>query len=139
MRWNELSRKTVGILITLGVIFAGTLGVLAFLLIRQRGGDQIARIVRDAVKNQRITLAGEGMKIVADRLLVTFRPTASSAMREDAAKKAGGKIIGALSTEQENIYIVSFANVTTARQLTGLREIFMQSPDVVDVEFIPVE
>lgn len=138
MRWNELSKKTIGIAIALCIIFAGTLGVLAVILIRQRGGDEIARIVRDAVESERITPGNNGGKVVADRLLVTFREDATNDARNDLAKRVLAKILGTVS-DQPSTYIFSFSSINTARQLNALMEILSQSPDVIDTQMIMIE
>ena len=137
MQWNELSRKTVGIIVCMGVLFAGAVIVIVLMLIKQQGGYDIGSLVRDAVKSQRITIEGEGAKVVSDRLLVTFRPNVSTAQMQNIAAKVGVKIQGKL-VDQPNTYVVSLPSATV-RQLRQLVTTLLQSPDVVDAAMIPAE
>jgi len=138
MQWNELSKKTVGSIIALVVLFAGTILAAAVLLARREGGEDVARIVRDSVQAQRITGAGEGRKIVADKLLVTFHERASSDIRgvvaDNVSAKAGGQAEGSAGT-----YLFSFSKGLTALELRGLIEKIEQDADVLGAEFIYVE
>jgi len=136
-QWNELSRKTVGIIIAMGVLFAGAVITIVFILLNRYGGQDVARIVKDSVESQRITVSGEGTQVVSDKILVTFREGATDANVEDAARQSSVHIVGKLAKE-DLVYVVSFppTNVRGLRQLISNLE---QHPDVVEASMIPVE
>ena len=137
MQWNELSKKTAGIIVVLGVLFAGAVIVIVLILVEQQGGYEIGAMVRDAVKSQRIAIEGESTKIISDRILVIFRPNVSVGKMQEIAAKTGVKIQGKVA-EQPNTYIVSLPSATV-RQLRQLVTNLKQSADVVDASIIPVE
>lgn len=138
MQWNELSRKTVGILIALAVLFAGTIFVAAMLLARRKGGEDIARIVRDSVQAQRVIGTAEGRRVVADKLLVLFREQTPADARDALAHAVGAKVGGRLESGA-NAYVFSFPKGLTGLELRGRIEKIEQDADVLGAEFIYVE
>ncbi len=137
MQWNEVSKKTIGIIVAVGVLFAGLVLVIAFVLLRQHGGDTIAGIVKDSIRSQRITSGGDGTRVVSDSLLVTIREGAERSAITDIASTHNAKVRGMVQ-DQANTYIVSFREATI-RELRQLISVFKSYPDVVDVALIPVE
>ncbi|MDO8558163.1 MAG: hypothetical protein Q7S09_03165 [bacterium] len=137
MRWNEVSKKTIGIIIAIGVLFAALVLVITFVLLRRHGGDTVAGIVKDAVTSQRVTSGGEGIKVVSDSLLVTIREGVERSTLTDIAARHNTKVQGVIQ-DQENTYIVSF-RAGTVRDLRQLISIFKGYPDVIDAAMIPAE
>lgn len=137
MQWNELSRKTIGIIVALVVLFAGTVIVITVYLIRQRGGGDIAFIVQNAIENQRVTFGGEGVRVVSDRLIVTFRAGTELRMVKEVMRNTGVSFRSAVEGEPDT-YIAAFP-AATVRQLRHIIEKFEKYPDVVGAAMIPAE
>lgn len=137
MQWNEVSKKTIGVIVAIGVLFAGAVLVIAFVFLKQRGGYDVARMVRDAVDEQRVIQTSEGQRFISDRLLVTLHPSAPLSALADIARSVRARIGGAV-VDQEYTYVVLFTPVS-ARQLRQMVELFKRHPDVVDAAMIPAE
>ena len=138
MQWNEVSRKTFGIIVVLVMLFAGTILAAAVLLARRQGGETIAYIVRDSINSERITGAGDGRKIVADALLVAFRAAAPPDARTQLARRVGAKLGGQLAGVPDT-FAFTFPQALTLLELRGLVEKIEQDADVFKAEFVYVE
>ena len=134
---QSLSRKTLIISIAIAVFFCGIVLVLIFNFIKQRGGADVASIVADAVKGQRLTNDGTVL-VVADRLLVVFREGSTDEQRQSAVRNAGVRIVGEVVGSRDT-YVVSFPKTLIARELKALVGRLMQSPAILDARMIIAE
>ena len=138
MGWTELERKTkiIFALLAIAVLFAGTIIAGAFLFFKKRGGSEIAQIVSDSVKAERIT-QGQGVRIVSDQIIVSFRPGTSESKKREIAEASGVQLENAPADRPED-RIVKFRPITWM-EIKKLIEGIERYPDVLDAEFIPVD
>jgi hypothetical protein len=136
MQWNEISKRTAGIIICLLIFFAGAVIVLTVGLIRRSGGDEVAKVVQNAVQTNHI-LDNGGTKIISDKLLVTFMEGISQSRKNEIAAEIGAKLEGA-SSDDPNSYVVA-VQPSTARTLRQQAQTLKGIPDVIDAQLIPVE
>ncbi|MDP3963489.1 MAG: hypothetical protein Q8Q39_03255 [bacterium] len=132
-----MSRKTVAIGIAVAVFFCGIVLVLIFNFIKQRGGENVAAIVADAIEGQRLT-NDAGTLVVADKLLVVFRQSATMEQRQAAAQHAGVRIVGEVVGSRDT-YVVSLSQAITARELKSVVGRLAQSPDILEARMIIAE
>lgn len=129
-------RRMLLISILVAMLFFGIVLVLMAGFIRQRGGEDVATIVQEAVKNQRLATDG-GYKVVADKMLVVFRQGATGEQKDAVARTNNVKIVGKVVGEADT-YVVEFV-ARTGRELRVLSERLRQSVDVVDARLISAE